>query len=97
VILPNPLDSEGYGGRPVMLKCADYHNEHFVYIDPLFEVDLPKSEKRNFWFGPGDVATHEGQKWDGTQVNMLVCQAYFNNILMYGYGFHVGQEARQWR
>ena len=109
VILPNPMDSLGYESPPVMLTCADYHNEHFVYIDPLFNVDLPKSEKRNFWFamctcgapagiiGPGDVAKHEGQKWDGTQGNMLVCQHYYQMILMHGHGFHVGQDPRPWR
>ncbi len=109
VILPNPMDSAGYASQPMMLVCADYHNEHFVYIDPLFEVDLPKSEKRNFWFamctcgapagiiGPGDVAKHEGQEWDGTQGSMLVCQYYYQMILMHGHGFHVGQDPRPWR
>lgn len=109
VIMPNPLNPEGYASKPMMLKCADYHNEHFVYIDPLFLVDLPKTETRQYWFamctcgspagmiGPGDVAKHDGQDWDGTQVNMLVCQAYFNNLLMYGHGFHVGQDARGWQ
>lgn len=109
VIMPNPMDSEGYASKPMALKCADYHNEHFVYIDPLFEKDLPKTEKRRYWFamctcgspagmiGPGDVAIHEGENWDGTQENMLVCQAYFQNLLMYGHGFHVGQDPTEWR
>ena len=109
VIMPNPMDSLGYASKPMALKCADYHNEHFVYIDPMFAVDLPKTETRQFWFamctcgspagmiGPGDVAIHEGHKWDGTQGNMLVCQYYFQMLLMHGHGFHVGQDPTEWR
>ena len=109
VIMPNPMDSEGYGSKPMALMCADYHNEHFVYIDPLFEKDLPKDDRRQIWFamctcgspagmiGPGDAARHNGQQYDGSQGKLLVCQAYYQNLLMHGHGYHVGQDPRAWR
>lgn len=109
VVIPNPLDPAGYESMPVMIKCADYHNEHFVYIDPLFKRDLPETETRQFWFamctcgapagliGGRDVAIHEGSDWDGMVENMIVCQVYFQNLLQYGHGFHVGQDPRPWR
>lgn len=115
VILPNPMDSAGYASQPMMLRCADYHNEHFVYIDPLFEVDLPKSEKRNFWFAmctcgapagiisPSDANIHNDVSLvgrltgKGTNESLLVCQHYYQMVLMHGHGFHVGQDPRPWR
>ena len=103
VIIPSPLD-----GTMISLDCADYHGEHFVYVDPLFAKTLPESEVRQIWFamctcgspavvlGPGDVAEHDDQKKDGTQVNKLVCMIYHTNLLEHGHGFHMGQSPVKW-
>lgn len=104
VIIPSPFD-----GTMITLRCADYHNEHFVYIDPLFSAELPKDEGRSFWFamctcgspaaiiGGGEVARHEGRKWEGPEENMLICQHYFQTLIDNGYGWHVNQDPIQWR
>jgi hypothetical protein len=96
VIVPNPLDPEIK--QMIALRCADYHMEHFVYIDPLFAGEVPKSEKRHFWWAmctcgsPAvmidgmQAAVHDGQDYDGSQTSELV----------YGHGFHQGQENRKW-
>jgi hypothetical protein len=67
VIIPSPFD-----GTMISLLVADYHDEHFVYIDPLFEKDLPENDERSYWFamctcgspagiiGPSDANIHEG-------------------------------------
>jgi hypothetical protein len=67
VIIPSPFD-----GTMITLLCADYHMEHFVYIDPLFELELDPSEEMRYWFamctcgakaviiGPADAAIHQG-------------------------------------
>ncbi len=71
VIIPSPLDPATF----MSIKCADYHNEHFVYIDPLFEKELDKSEDKQYWFamctcgapaviiGGKDASLHEGHNW----------------------------------
>jgi hypothetical protein len=104
VIIPSPFD-----GTMIALNCADYHMEHFVYIDPLFERDLPKNESRSFWFamctcgspaaiiGGADVARHEGRPFLGYEDNMLVCQHYYQTLIQNGYGWHLNQEGKQWR
>lgn len=104
VIIPSPFD-----GSMITLKCADYHNEHFVYIDPLFDKELPKGENRSFWFamctcgspagiiGGGDVARHEARELAGPEENLLICQHYYQTLIENGFGWHVNQDARQWR
>jgi len=70
VIIPSPFD-----GTMISLKCADYHLEHFVYIDPLFQMKLPDDDRRQVWFamctcgspaviiGPGEASVHEDVSW----------------------------------
>jgi hypothetical protein len=103
VIIPSPFD-----GQMITLKCADYHNEHFVYIDPMFEKELPKGEKKRYWFAmctcgspaviisPSQASIHEGHVIGEDLENMLVCQMYMMNLMEYGFGFHMGQEKRMW-
>ena len=71
VIIPSPFDVS----QMVTVQCADYHNEHFVYIDPLFFLELKPDDPRKFWFamctcgskavivGGGDASQHEGHNW----------------------------------
>lgn len=103
VIIPSPFD-----GSMITLKCADYHNEHFVYIDPMFDQELPKGETKRYWFamctcgspaviiGPSQAAFHEGHVLGEDKENMLVCQYYMMSLLEFGFGIHVGQEKREW-
>lgn len=104
VIIPSPFD-----GTMITLRCADYHNEHFVYIDPLFEKELPKGEKKRYWFAmctcgspaviisPSQAAVHEGHVIGEDKENMLVCQIYMQTLLENGFGYHIGQDKREWR
>jgi hypothetical protein len=105
VIIPSPFD----GVSMISITCADYHDEHFVYIDPMFEKDLPENEERSYWFamctcgspaaiiGGGDVARHEGTNERGAFDNMLVCQFYYQTLIVHGYGYHANQDQRMWR
>ncbi len=90
-------------GTWVSLKCADYHNEHFLYIDPLYLMEGPKSA--GHWFAmctcgspaviiePGATKSHDSQEL----VNMLVCYQYMLTKTNYGTGVHHGQEQRAWK
>lgn len=87
----------------ISLRCADYHNEHFVYIDPLYNAD--GAVGKGHWFamctcgspavivGPSGARSHE----QGIRENMLVCMAYTTTLLEFGTGFHSGQDQRAWR
>ncbi|KKN02887.1 hypothetical protein LCGC14_1113280 [marine sediment metagenome] len=48
VVVPNPMDIPDH--RPVMVKMADYHMEHFVYVDPLFEKPLHPNDPSRYWW-----------------------------------------------
>ena len=98
VYIKSPFDNTW-----LSLKCADYHGEHFVYIDPLYNIDGPEGE--HHWFamctcggpaviiGPGVAGmTHEA----GVGLNMLVCLHFMNTLAKYGTGFHQGQSRQQW-
>lgn len=90
-------------GEWISLKCADYHNEHFLYIDPVYLEEGPQSA--GHWFAmctcgspaviiePGATADHDSAE----QANMLVCFQYMNTKTNYGVGTHHGQEQREWR
>jgi hypothetical protein len=102
VIIPSPLD-----GKMISLRCADYHMEHFVYIDPLFATKLPE-DAPGYWFAmctcgspaviisPAEAALHDGDKYDGSQDNELVCQFYMNTLMAFGLGYHANQEGNRW-
>ncbi len=110
VVIPSPFDN-----TMISLLIADYHEEHFVYIDPLFEEDLEEGDRRRVWFAmctcgapagiisPSDASIHNEISMvdrfmgKGVNENLLVCQHYFQTLLMNGYGYHVGQDDKQWR
>jgi hypothetical protein len=89
-------------GEWVSIKCADYHNEHFLYIDPVYLKD--GKEGLGHWFAmctcgsPAiilDVNTtkqHESLE----NVNLLVCYHYMLTKTNYGHGYHVGQDMKKW-
>lgn len=91
-------------GTWVTMKCADYHLEHFIYIDPLYLKE--GKEGRGHWFAmctcgsPAVIidpatAVHHGSL--GEEGNLLVCYMYMLNLTNYGVGFHIGQEKRKWQ
>ncbi len=89
-------------GRMRAVKCADYHGEHFVYLNPLAFKDGP--QWRGQWFAMctcGSMAviidpaesseTHESQ---ATQ-SLLVCYAYQLTMHEFGVGRHT-TSGRAW-
>jgi len=43
IVCENPLNPNPEAVKdPIMVKCIDYHGEHFVYLDPV--------NKKNRWF-----------------------------------------------
>lgn len=104
VIIPSPFD-----GTMISLRCADYHEEHFVYIDPLFDKEIPEKDVRSYWFamctcgapagiiGGADVAKHDNLPPTTKIENMLVCQFYYQTLLLHGFGYHANQDQREWR
>jgi len=71
VMVPNPMNPD----QLVQVQCADYHNEHFVYIDPMFYEDLPPESAERYWWamctcgspavmiGGADVSEHQEHNW----------------------------------
>ncbi len=89
--------------RWVRAKCADYHGEHFVYLDPLYEREAKPGEKGH-WFaactcgspavlvGPGEAEledTHSGGQ-------LLVCFLYHLTLKELGFGRHTTTGERPW-
>jgi len=104
VVIPSPFAS----GNFITLKCADYHMEHFVYIDPMFDKTLPESETKSYWFAmctcgsPAviisgvEAARHEGVAPNPAIEWMLVCQFYQTSLIQGGHGYHLNQDKRKW-
>lgn len=89
-------------GEWVSIKCADYHNEHFLYIDPVYLKDGKEGLGHFFAMctcgspaiiiDPSTTAEH-GTKED---VNLMVCYHYMLMKTTFGHGWHVGQDKKQW-
>lgn len=90
-------------GDWVSIKCADYHNEHFIYIDPVYLKD--GQEGVGHWFAMctcGSPAViidvHDTKEHDVQEDrNLLVCYHYMLTKTNYGHGWHVGQDGRSWQ
>lgn len=91
------------GGEWIYLKCADYHNEHFLYVDPVFLKE--GAEAAGHWFAmctcgsPAVIIDKIGSIiHDGNveKENLLVCYHYMLTKSNYGHGWHVGQDKRKW-
>jgi len=97
-------DDEGAvaAGTWVALKCADYHGEHFVYIDPLYNDDTGKGV--GHWFAMctcGSPAVVVGRKIGDAQDSdiqerLLVCYLYTVTLEAEGHGRHVTTDKRGW-
>jgi len=71
------------------VRCADYHMEHFVYLDPTAHL----TNKRGRWFSMctcGSPAVIVGEDVYGTDGGMLVC--YFHAA----FGKHTTGDGRKW-
>lgn len=88
--------------RWVRFKCADYHNEHFLYLDPLYEDDSEAG--KGHWFamctcgspavivGPKSASLEE----TGMQEQMLVCYLYHMTLEQTGHGRHATTGEHPW-
>lgn len=100
-----PADSEMAGlkgGDWLSVKCADYHTEHFLYIDPLYLHD--KVEGKGHWFamctcgspavlvGPTDAAMEDSS----CPERLLVCYLYHLTLTQTGHGRHATTGERPW-
>ncbi len=90
-------------GDWVSIKCADYHNEHFLYIDPVYLVDGKLG--LGHWFAmctcgsPGIILDPHTTEEHGSKenVNLMVCYHYMLMKTTFGHGWHVGQDGRRWQ
>ncbi len=81
-------------GKYVGVACADYHNEHFVYLDPLY---MKGKEGKGHWFamctcGSPAVIVGPGEPiglGEVTDRNTLVCMMYTATFQQFGVGKHV--------
>jgi hypothetical protein len=92
-----------------MVKCAEYHGAHFVYLDPLYieaskPVDPNKSDTgRGHWFAMCTcgspaviVGPVEASKEDtNCKEQLLVCVYYHNTLVIEGWGKHADEEGRR--
>jgi len=90
-------------GEWMTMKCADYHGEHFIYIDPLYQVDNPES-KKHCWFAmctcgsPAVFVNPDVGVLQGGLPNeqLLVCYAYTYSLWAEGFGRHTTTGAHPW-
>lgn len=87
-------------GKFQYVKAADYHNEHFLYVDPLYNTD----EGMGHWFAMctcGSIAVLIGEGvsagiFQSGGEQMVVCQAHTASLLNTGIGRHQGQDTTRW-
>lgn len=105
---PPNADASGPGEWQVV-KCADYHGEHFVYLDPLYETPAlltnpdKKDTGRGHWFAmctcgsPAVILGPEEAKFEesGIEEQLLVCYIYHATLKKDGWGKHADQHGRR--
>jgi hypothetical protein len=91
-------------GQWVSVRAADYHGEHFIYLDPLYNDDK-KHTGRGHWFaactcgspavlvGPSEARLED----PGTNEQLLVCWAYHASLHDTGFGRHMTTGEKPWR
>ncbi|KKL88077.1 hypothetical protein LCGC14_1928370 [marine sediment metagenome] len=90
-------------GQYVAMKCADYHGAHFVYLDPVYNVDGKEGMGHFFAMcscgSPAVIVgpTEAQLEITGWQEQLLVCYVYHGTLKAYGHGWHQGQEGRKWQ
>lgn len=96
-------------GDWMMVKCADYHGEHFVYLDPLYNTDALHADPdkritgRGHWFAmcscgsPAVVVgpTEAAKEDSDCPERLLVCYTYHLTLNEYGFGTHADEEGRR--
>lgn len=90
------------------VRCADYHNEHFIYVDPQFNVERADGQPntKRGWFamctcGSPAVLVGRGVGALGTDhfdygEMLLVCMIHTQALLDSGIGRHQTSSGRQW-
>ncbi len=107
-----PNDDASAPGDWRTVKCADYHGEHFVFLEPTYNV-LPQhvdpnkmDTGRGKWFAMCTcgspaviVGPAEARKEESNLAEqLLVCLYYHHTLTEYGFGNHADQEdRREWR
>jgi len=85
--------------RWIAVRASDYHGEHFVYVDPLFNDGV----LGHFSFmctcgspavivGPADAALED----TNCPERLLVCYIYHLTLTKYGHGWHQTSDGRRW-
>jgi hypothetical protein len=81
------------------VKCADYHGEHFIFLDPEW-----LKGKIGRWFAmctcgsaavmisPKDARGHESEIAE----QLLVCYVYQDTLTNYGTGMHATKSRKWW-
>jgi hypothetical protein len=90
-------------GEWMTLRCADYHGEHFIYIDPNYLVDDPDL-KGHCWFAmctcgsPAVIVNPDvgGLQESDVKDQMLVCYAYTYTLHAEGFGRHTTTGKTPW-
>lgn len=89
-------------GDWISLKTADYHGEHFIYIDPLYLEDGQRGH--GHWFAmctcgspaviinPTDTGLHDSAETN----DLLVCYHYMLTRQTGGHGRHLTTGKRKW-
>ena len=105
--MPN---SDGSGpGDWRMTRCADYHGEHFLYLDPLYndppkQVDPAKAATgRGHWFAmctcgsPAVIVGPMEASYEESEAveQLLVCYIYHKTLREDGFGKHADQAGRK--
>lgn len=104
-----PNEDASGPGEWGMVKCSDYHGEHFVYLDPMYHEDPKQIDPntgqtgRGHWFAMCTcgspaviVGTEEAQREISDYVGtLLVCYIYHSTLVEDGFGTHADQQGRR--
>jgi hypothetical protein len=83
-----------------MIDAADYHGEHFVYVDPVYNEDGPHARGHMaFMCTCGSdgviVGPSDGQLEDsGRYMRLVVCRFYHTTLQQTSVGRHADQTGR---
>lgn len=84
------------------IKCSDYHGSHFLYLDPIYQID--GQEGKGHWAfmctcgSPAVIVGPEEASFEdsGAVERLLVCYAYHLTLREYGHGWHQGSDGATW-
>ncbi len=101
IFFQEPDEDGPRSGKWGTVKCSDYHGEHFVYKDPLYEA--PGKAGLGHFFamcscgslavivGPEDAKLEDSD----CPERLLVCFVYHNTLIEEGWGKHADQIGRR--